>query len=58
MSEGFRHNKGKSEISLVLEAAHAMNGVSKVLTFGKGKYSRGNWRKGMDLFFMRSNKGE
>jgi hypothetical protein len=44
---GDRHNSGKPEISMVLEARHAIAGCARVLEFGKEKYNRGNWRKGL-----------
>jgi len=44
---GDRDNTGKPEISMILEARHAMGGIADVLTFGKNKYARGNWRKGL-----------
>jgi hypothetical protein len=44
---GSRNNNNKAEISMILEARHAMEGISNVLTFGKNKYARGNWRIGL-----------
>ena len=44
---GLRYNQGKSELSMILEARHALGGCAKVLEFGKVKYDRGNWRKGL-----------
>jgi len=44
---GDRFNTGKPEVTMVLEARHAVSGAARVLSFGKQKYSRGNWRKGM-----------
>lgn len=44
---GTRHNKGKAPISMVVEARHALEGLSQVLAFGAGKYARGNWHKGL-----------
>lgn len=42
-----RHNSGKSPLSMILEARHALNGMASVLEFGASKYSRGNWHKGL-----------
>ncbi len=44
---GSRYNTGKPELSMILEARHALSGCAKVLSFGKAKYDRGNWRKGL-----------
>ena len=44
---GDRFNHDKAQISLVLEAPDALRGVARVLEFGMGKYSRSNWREGL-----------
>lgn len=46
-NRGNRDNTGKPQLSMILEARHAMEGIAAVLEFGKKKYSRGNWRKGL-----------
>lgn len=42
-----RYNSGKTQLSYLLEASHAANGVCRVLEFGAQKYTRGNWKQGM-----------
>lgn len=44
---GDRHNAGKPQLTLVLEADAALEGITKVLENGMAKYSRSNWRKGL-----------
>lgn len=44
---GLRYNAGKPKLSLVLEARHALGGVTAVLEYGLVKYHRANWRKGL-----------
>ena len=42
-----RYNSGKPELSMLLDADAALNGVAQVLMYGKRKYARCNWKKGL-----------
>lgn len=44
MPEALRYNKGKPQLSLVIEARYALEGAAEVLEFGMGKYDRSNWK--------------
>ena len=46
---GTRYNQNKPELSMVIEAGRALEGCAQVLSFGKVKYSRANWKKGLSL---------
>ena len=49
LDKGDRYNKDKPELSMVMEAGAALEGCARVLAFGRDKYSRKNWLKGLPL---------
>jgi len=45
--QALRYNQGKSNLSYVLSAPNAIDGLSAVMAYGSAKYARDNWKKGL-----------
>lgn len=45
---GLRYNEGKLKLSMLLDAPHAVEGVVNVMEYGCRKYTRNNWKKGLN----------
>lgn len=44
--QALRYNEGKPQLSYILDANYAIEGICKVMEFGATKYERNNWKKG------------
>lgn len=43
-----RYNTGKAQLSYILDAPLALEGLASRFELGANKYSRNNWKKGFD----------
>jgi len=48
-TQGMRFNSGKPQLSYMLDASVAMNGMCQVFAFGADKYDRNNWKNGFPI---------
>jgi len=46
--QALRYNQGKPELSYMLHANYAIQGMCEVMTFGARKYNKLNWQKPFD----------